>query len=150
MAKAKKVENKEEEIEAGDAIVYENTLDEYNDKRKQVDLSVDMIATDFWAQGFKSRQDTFSKAHAKMVEVVASSNCDDDYDNTESIKEIDKANLDHKNAAKALDQYVMDVVKVVDQLHVFCTQEDLPLFKDVTFMSASFSRKTGKIKSFKA
>ena len=140
---------KEKEIEDREEVDYDNALDEYNDKRGQVDQAIDMIATKFWIVGFKRRQSAFSKAHAKMVEEVANSNIDD-YDNSESIKAIDKANLEHKNTAKALDQYVMDVVRVIDQLHVFCTQEDLPLFKDVTFKSASFRRKTGKIKSFKA
>lgn len=149
MAKAKTVNNKDEEIEVRNDIDYDNAMDEYKAKRSAVDEAVDMISTPFWIKGFKKLQVLFSKTHAKLVEEVANSNAEN-YDSSESIKNTDKANLEHKNAAKALDHYISTIVEAVDQLSVFCKQDDLPLFEEVTYMNASFSRKTGKIKSFKA
>jgi len=149
MAKAKTAANKEAEQEIRHDNDYKNALDEYETKQGAVTSAVDMISQDFWINGFKSRRDLFDTTRTKLAEVVEE-NPVETYDSVEDMKALNKAKLAFTKAAADFDNYISDVTTAVNALVKFCDQEDLPLFQDMTLMTASFSRKTGKISMRKA
>jgi len=144
MAAAKKVRNKEEEEAARLEGDYNNHVDEYEDKKKGVVLAIDMVETAFWKLGFKTRRDTYDRTHKAFIACTEEQDAED-YDSIEYMKALNKTKLAFSKAAKDFDNFVADVQFSVDVLHTFCQREDLPLFADLTLMTAKFSRKTGKI-----
>ncbi len=145
MAKARrKAETQEEEIEVRGEIDYDNVTQEYEAKKKEVELAVDMIEIEFWRRGFKDRRDTLDKTHKNHMESMKEENSGD-YDSVEYVKALNKTKLAFSKAVNDFDNYVSDVQTAVDKLHIFCNDEDLALFDDLPMMTATFSRKTGKI-----
>lgn len=144
MAGAKKATNNVDEQEIRSEGDYKNAMEEYQEKKGQVDMAVEMISQTFWKDGFKERRALFDKTHLKLVEVVQEK-APEEYDSIEDMKALNKAKLNFSKAVLDFDNYIADVQKVVDVLFAFCDQEDLPLFDDIKLMTASFSRKTGKI-----
>lgn len=144
MAEAQKARNAKEEKEVREEIDYDNTVKDYNEKKADVESAVDMIATEFWRKGFKLRREIFEKAHSNLSDVIVEKTAED-YDSVENVKAVNKAKLAFTNSIKDFDNYISDVQKVVDVMHIFCADEDLALFNDLPMMTPTFSRKTGKI-----
>lgn len=149
MAKANTATNNVEEQEIRQEGDYKNAMEEYEEKKGRVDLAVEMICQKFWKDGFKERRALFDTTHLKLIEVVQEK-APEDYDSVEDMKALNKAKLNFSKAMLDFDNYIADVQKVVNVLFAFCDREDLPLFEDIKLMTASFSRKTGKISMKKA
>lgn len=146
---AKAARNKEEEIAAREESDYNNVKEEYEDKLKRVELAEEMSLTSFWKQGFKKRRELLDKTH-KAFKAEVEEKSADDYDSVESIKTLNKTKLDYTNALKDFDTFTFDVQHAIDVLHAFHEREERPLLKDMSFKTAAFSRKTGKISWKKA
>jgi len=141
---AKKARNKEQEEAARLEVDYDQHVNEYKGKKQGVILAVDMVEVEFWKTGFKTRRDIYDRTHKAFIACTEEQGAED-YDGVEYMKALNKTKLAFSKAVKDFDNFVADVQFAVDVLHTFCQREDLPLFADLTLMTATFSRKTGKI-----